>query len=126
MNIEKVGGGLKCDNPKCDWINETIPDEEFENWLNKPCPKCGENVLTDEDFKFAKALDSSIDFINQFYQRTKIPLDPIYTGKMMYAIYDLIEKGFFKKKEKILVIHTGGLQGIEGFNERFGNLITVN
>jgi phage FluMu protein Com len=65
MNIEKVGGGLKCDNPKCDWINETIPDEEFENWLNKPCPKCGENVLTDEDFKFAKALDSSIDFINQ-------------------------------------------------------------
>jgi 1-aminocyclopropane-1-carboxylate deaminase/D-cysteine desulfhydrase-like pyridoxal-dependent ACC family enzyme len=36
---------------------------------------------------------------------------PVYTGKMMYGITDLIQKGFFKKGSKILAIHTGGLQG---------------
>ena len=64
-----------------------------------------------------------ISFINRFYQRHNILLDPIYTGKMLYGLYDLVEKGRFKKGSKILAIHTGGLQGIRGFNERFGSLI---
>ena len=45
-----------------------------------------------------------------------IQLDPIYTGKMMYGIIDLINKDYFPKDAKILVIHTGGLQGIDGMN----------
>ena len=53
----------------------------------------------------------------------QIQLDPIYTGKMIYGIFDLIDKGFFSKGSKIVAIHTGGLQGILGFRERFGNLI---
>ncbi|MEC8133895.1 MAG: 1-aminocyclopropane-1-carboxylate deaminase/D-cysteine desulfhydrase, partial [Bacteroidota bacterium] len=44
--------------------------------------------------------------------------DPIYTGKMMYGVFDLIKKGFFLKSQKILAIHSGGLQGIEGMNQR--------
>ena len=51
-----------------------------------------------------------------FKQNFNIALDPIYTGKMMFGIFDLIEKGFFQKGSKILAIHTGGLQGIEGMN----------
>ena len=50
-------------------------------------------------------------------------VDPIYTGKLLYAIYEEIKIGFFKPGEKILAIHTGGLQGINGFNDRFGNII---
>jgi 1-aminocyclopropane-1-carboxylate deaminase len=50
-------------------------------------------------------------------------LDPIYTGKLMYGIFDLIGNGFFKKGNRILAVHTGGLQGIKGFNQRFGELI---
>ena len=57
-----------------------------------------------------------ISFINGFKQNFNIALDPIYTGKMMFGIFDLIEKGFFQKGSKILAIHTGGLQGIEGMN----------
>jgi len=45
-------------------------------------------------------------------------LDPIYTGKMLYGINDLIIKGYFKPNSKILAIHTGGLQGIEGINQK--------
>ncbi len=66
---------------------------------------------------------SLINFINRFNEKHHIRLDPVYTGKMLYGIYDMAEKGFFRSGSKILAIHTGGLQGIRGFNERFGPLI---
>ncbi len=55
-------------------------------------------------------------FINDFYQKHKVPLDPIYTGKMLFGVMDLINKNYFPENSKILVIHTGGLQGITGMN----------
>jgi 1-aminocyclopropane-1-carboxylate deaminase len=42
---------------------------------------------------------------------------------MLYGIFDLIEQGYFEKGATILAVHTGGLQGIDGFNGRFGELI---
>ena len=54
--------------------------------------------------------------MNQFKRENNIPLDPVYTGKMMFGIYDLISMGFFPENAKILTIHTGGLQGISGMN----------
>ncbi|MBK5210366.1 MAG: 1-aminocyclopropane-1-carboxylate deaminase/D-cysteine desulfhydrase [Flavobacteriaceae bacterium] len=65
---------------------------------------------------YAKVSEELITFINKFKRETKIPLDPIYTGKMVFGIVDLIKNGFFEKGSKILAIHTGGLQGIEGMN----------
>jgi len=67
---------------------------------------------------YAKFDNTLIDFINQFKQQHQIQLDPIYTGKMMYGVFDLIEKGYFPKGSSIVAIHTGGLQGIAGFNQR--------
>lgn len=67
---------------------------------------------------FGKISEELITFINDFKKETGIPLDPIYTGKMMFGIVDLIKKGNFKKGTKILAIHTGGLQGIDGMNSR--------
>jgi len=65
---------------------------------------------------YAKISKELITFINNFKNETKIPLDPVYTGKMMFGIVDLIKNNFFKKGTKILAIHTGGLQGIDGMN----------
>lgn len=65
---------------------------------------------------YAKINIELIKFINQFKTENNIQLDPVYTGKMMYGIFDLLEKGYFKKESKILAIHTGGLQGISGMN----------
>lgn len=62
-----------------------------------------------------------VDFINRFLEKTKIPLDPVYTGKMVFGIVDLIEKNYFPKNSKILLIHTGGLQGIQGMNLKLKN-----
>ena len=70
---------------------------------------------------YAKINAALIRFINDFYEQTNIPLDPIYTGKMMFGIFDLINKGYFPKEAKILAIHTGGLQGIEGMNKNLKN-----
>ena len=73
---------------------------------------------------YAKFTGELIHFINAFREQHSIALDPVYTGKMMYGIFDQIRKGYFKKGSKIIAVHTGGLQGIAGFNEQFGELIT--
>ena len=67
---------------------------------------------------YAKFNSELISFINQFYKETGIPLDPIYTGKMLYGILDMAQKDIFPKGSKILALHTGGLQGIEGVNKK--------
>lgn len=59
-----------------------------------------------------------IDFINDFKRNYNIPLDPLYTGKMMYHLMRQIKDGEFPKGTSILAIHTGGLQGVSGMNWR--------
>ncbi|MCP4975052.1 MAG: 1-aminocyclopropane-1-carboxylate deaminase/D-cysteine desulfhydrase [Maribacter sp.] len=65
---------------------------------------------------YGKVTLELINFINNFKKETQIPLDPIYTGKMMFGILDMIKKDKFAERTKILAIHTGGLQGIAGMN----------
>jgi 1-aminocyclopropane-1-carboxylate deaminase len=60
---------------------------------------------------FGKWNSELIDFMNHFYHTNHIPLDIIYTSKMMYGIGQLIAQNHFKITDKILCIHTGGLQG---------------
>ena len=57
-----------------------------------------------------------LNFVERFTTITKVPIEPIYTGKMLFGIYDLVLKGFFKEGRKIIVIHTGGLQGLSGLS----------
>ncbi len=67
---------------------------------------------------YAKTNKELIEFINSFYRCTSIKLDPIYTGKMFYRLFKMIEQNYFPENTKILAIHTGGLQGIKGFNQQ--------
>ncbi len=67
---------------------------------------------------YAKYDNNLVSQINSFYKETKIKLDPIYTGKMMFATYDLIRKNKLFNK-RIIAVHTGGLQGVTGFEERY-------
>ncbi len=60
---------------------------------------------------FAKWNAELLGFMNDFYAANRIPLDVVYTGKMMYGIRAMIDDGYFKDNDKILCIHTGGLQG---------------
>lgn len=67
---------------------------------------------------YAKFNQELNKFIGNFHRKHQIKLDPIYTGKMMFAIYDLIKKGTLKN-ETVLAIHTGGIQGIKGYESRY-------
>ena len=74
-------------------------------------------LVTDYHFGgYAKVDQQLIDFINLFKNETGIPLDPIYTGKMLFGIFELVKRDVFSPGSQILAIHTGGLQGIQGMN----------
>lgn len=62
--------------------------------------------------------ESLITFINSFKLQTSVPLDPVYTGKMMFGLTDMIQKNKIERGARVLAVHTGGLQGIAGFNQR--------
>ena len=80
------------------------------------------DLVTDYHFGgYAKVNAELIVFINHFYLENQIPLDPIYTGKMVFGVIDLIKKNYFPAKSKILLIHTGGIQGIQGMNMKLKN-----
>lgn len=60
---------------------------------------------------FAKYNDRLTGFMNDFYKQHEVPLDIVYTSKMMYGVFELLSSGHFLVGSNILCIHTGGLQG---------------
>ena len=66
---------------------------------------------------YAKVNKQLFTFVDEFFKLTKIPIEPIYTGKMLFGIYDLISNGYFKQGSRIIALHTGGLQGLKGLRE---------
>ena len=109
-------------------INSVLPHQKILGF-----PALKGDFLKDEICKFAtnanweliteyhfggygKVNEELIQFVNDFYKQTQVPLDPIYTGKMVFGVIDLIQKNYFPSNSKILLIHTGGLQGIQGMN----------
>ena len=86
-------------------------NNEIQSLLNKPLPGtfC---IIHDYHFGgYAKHTSALTNFMNSFYRATNIPLDFVYTAKMMYGIFDLIRENFFPPHSRILAIHSGGLQG---------------
>jgi 1-aminocyclopropane-1-carboxylate deaminase/D-cysteine desulfhydrase-like pyridoxal-dependent ACC family enzyme len=79
------------------------------------------NWTLSTDFHFggyAKMKPELLKFIKGFQKRTGIPLDPVYNGKMMFGVYDKIEKGEIASGQTVLAIHTGGLQGWDGMKDQ--------
>jgi 1-aminocyclopropane-1-carboxylate deaminase len=60
---------------------------------------------------YARYTPALIGFMNQWFEQTGIPSDFVYTGKLFYAVDSLVRQGFFPKGSRILVVHSGGLQG---------------
>jgi len=50
MNVELNIHGVKCDNPNCDYSDMSVTVSDYADWVNKPCPKCGENLMTQKDY----------------------------------------------------------------------------
>ncbi len=75
---------------------------QYENW----------QMVLDYHFGgYAKTNAELIAFIRQFETEHGIPLEQVYTGKLMYALFDMIARGEFERGTSIVAVHTGGLQG---------------
>ncbi|SHL55174.1 1-aminocyclopropane-1-carboxylate deaminase/D-cysteine desulfhydrase [Flavobacterium xanthum] len=98
---------------KGDFLKEEIRNfAQNENW----------ELISDYHFGgYGKINAELVLFINHFNAENHIPLDPIYTGKMVFGVIDLIQKNYFPAESKILMIHTGGIQGIQGMNIKLKN-----
>jgi 1-aminocyclopropane-1-carboxylate deaminase len=67
---------------------------------------------------YAKVSQELINFCVEFKAHHNIELEPIYTGKMLFGIFDLLQKKFFTENSVIVAIHSGGLQGLKGLEQR--------
>ncbi len=84
-----------------DMINQLL-SKPYDHWQLAPDYSFG---------GFAKTKPELIDFMLQFEQTHDLPLEQVYTGKMLFGIMDMIENDYFNPGTKIMAIHTGGLQG---------------
>lgn len=85
-----------------DYIGEHLKPEKNKNW-----------ALYDQWHfgGFGKWSEEQIAFMNEFYKDNQIPLDVVYTSKMMYGIREMLTDNFFSVSDRVLCIHSGGLQG---------------
>lgn len=91
---------------------------EVDKLLSEYSTNCYANWQINNDYHFggyAKVKPALLQFMSGFEQRHDMLLDPVYTGKAMYGLYELIQNGNFDVGERILFIHTGGIQGRKGF-----------
>lgn len=99
----KGGSFLKSD------IENLLGDEIFTNW----------EIIDQYHFGgYAKCTGELASFIKEFRGQLSIQLEPVYTGKMVWGILDLLSKDFFPANSEIIAVHTGGLQGLKGFEEK--------
>ena len=97
---------------------KVVDDDSLYNRVVELSKRNNCKLIEAHDGGYGKISDENIRFINVFKEKYGIQLDPIYTGKMMKKIFELIDDNYFPDGSKILAFHTGGLQGIFGANER--------
>ena len=99
-------GGFLRDEIKNLLFYAGIPQENISDYLQRL------SLQTDFHFGgYANQNEELIDFMNEFYKQHNIPTDAVYTGKAFYAFYQLLKANYFEAGSKVILLHTGGLQG---------------
>jgi 1-aminocyclopropane-1-carboxylate deaminase len=97
--------------------NGSFMQDEINRFLTTPT---NYSLYLDYHFGgYGKTTPKLIQFIKQFVANTGILIEPIYTGKMLYALYNMASKDHFKPGSKILAIHSGGIWGLLGMKDKF-------
>jgi 1-aminocyclopropane-1-carboxylate deaminase len=90
---------------------ESIDAADHQKWLT-PAQTERAGLLTGYHFGgYARHPQVLLDFMNRLYEETGIPTDIVYTGKLFYAVRDSLIRGDFPDHSRLLIIHSGGLQG---------------
>jgi len=115
LGFPALKGGEFLEKDVFDFVNLVANDQEMTETLMQNF-----SLITEYHFGgFAKIKPELIESNRDFYKKYNLKWDLIYNGKMAFGVLDLIQKNYFPKGSKILLIHTGGLQGIKGMEERF-------
>jgi 1-aminocyclopropane-1-carboxylate deaminase len=89
--------------------------QQAEYMIGKKERKMNSQFFYDYHFDgYAKHQPTLIEFMNNFYTETGIPTDFVYTGKLFFAVNDLLQNDYFSAGSRLLIIHSGGLQGNAG------------
>ncbi|GAB2527208.1 1-aminocyclopropane-1-carboxylate deaminase/D-cysteine desulfhydrase [Rufibacter soli] len=92
-------------------LTQAFSGQAFDNW----------ELQTDYHFGgYAKHTPELLTFIQEFYTKHSILLDPVYTGKMLFGVFDLIRQDYFPSGTRLVAVHTGGQQGWKGYAQRYG------
>ena len=90
-------GGIKCDNKSCDFADQSVTVDDYPNWVNKPCPRCGENLLTEADYENVLMLMTFTKIMNDnFEMKDNSPLVSMHiemngSGSMTITDMQVIE-----------------------------------
>lgn len=115
LHVVPVLKGFDVEQEMRNLLNYSMFDEELTDELMQ-------KIVVHSDYHFGGYANYSVDllrFIQCFYRNHQIPLDPIYTGKVMFALFSEIEKGNLDN-QTIVFIHTGGIQGTKFIEEKEG------
>ncbi|MBI1835659.1 MAG: pyridoxal-phosphate dependent enzyme [Flavobacteriia bacterium] len=99
------------------YISSVFEKDLIEELLSKV------NVHQESHFGgYAKYTIELLNFIRDFYSKTKVPLDPIYTGKVMFTLFEELKKGNLDN-QTVIFIHTGGVQGAQAIQAKEGIIL---
>jgi len=117
-SIQKHQSLIGFSSLKGEFIRKEMDELIVSHRIN---PQGKSEIRTDFHFGgYGKVKPELIEFMGWFYSTFQIPLEPIYTGKMAFGVWNLIQKDHFPPGAHILMIHTGGLQGNAGFLKQTG------
>jgi 1-aminocyclopropane-1-carboxylate deaminase len=98
--------------------NNISINAEIKSLLTPEESKKDFEIIHGYDFGgYAKHTPALVSFMNDCYKKMELPLDFVYTAKLLYGVQDLASKGKFDPTSKILIIHSGGLQGNRSFKK---------
>jgi 1-aminocyclopropane-1-carboxylate deaminase len=112
---------LKGENALIDEVNKQAANFHFTPIKPLTAGKLDHSTILDQYHSggYAKHTAELLNFKKQFEHDHSIPLDYIYTSKLFYAVYDLINKGSLLENSSILIVHSGGQQGNTGYEKRY-------
>lgn len=114
-----LSGIINSSNPSQSIIGFTALKADLSSEIENYTQNNNWKLIEETEFGgYAKINKELVSFINRFTEDFEICLDPVYNAKMMYSIFKKIRNAEFKENSRILAIHTGGLQGISGMNQR--------
>lgn len=111
--------GIQCDNETCDYRESDVKFEEYSEWVNKPCPKCGENLLTQENYDECLELMKRAEMINSLSEEELEAMNKHVMENLDNETINQMLDFFNNHNMKIQNLEDGGVRVFGGWHKKF-------